>query len=133
MSGKTAIITGGAGGLGVTIAKLFFAAGCGTALVDTNAAKLAEAVEVLGASARPYICDITSPDAVAVAAGEIRKDFRGVDILVNNAGIVTGRSFLSCPDELIEKTMAVNSNAHFWVCVCGNVRVGVCWCVKLCA
>ena len=38
-----------------------------------------------------------------------------VDVLVNNAGIVTGRKFLQCPDNMIEKTMAVNINAHFWV------------------
>jgi NADP-dependent 3-hydroxy acid dehydrogenase YdfG len=38
-----------------------------------------------------------------------------VDILVNNAGIVTGKKLWDCPDGLIEKTMAVNCNAHFWV------------------
>ena len=113
MSGKTAIITGGAGGLGITIAKLFFAAGCGTALVDTNAAKLAEAVEVLGASARPYICDITSPDAVAVAAGEIRKDFRSVDILLNNAGIVSMDDILETTPESWKKIMDLNLSGAF--------------------
>lgn len=38
-----------------------------------------------------------------------------VDILVNNAGIVTGKKFLDCSDSMIEKTMDVNANAHFWV------------------
>ena len=38
-----------------------------------------------------------------------------MDILVNNAGIVTGKKFLSCPDNMIQKTMEVNAIAHFWV------------------
>ena len=42
-------------------------------------------------------------------------DIGDVDILVNNAGIVTGRKFLDSPDSLIQKTMEVNANAHFWV------------------
>ena len=46
---------------------------------------------------------------------QVKKDVGDVDILVNNAGIVTGMKFLECSDELIEKTMDVNVNAHFWV------------------
>ena len=38
-------------------------------------------------------------------------------ILINNAGIVTGKKFLESPDALIEKTVQVNSMAHFWVSV----------------
>ena len=38
-----------------------------------------------------------------------------IDILVNNAGIVTGKSFLECRDDQVEKTMDVNVCAHFWV------------------
>jgi len=37
-----------------------------------------------------------------------------VSILVNNAGVVTGKSFLECPDKLINLTMDVNTTAHFW-------------------
>ena len=46
---------------------------------------------------------------------QVKREVGDVDILVNNAGIVTGRNFLDCPDQLIEKTMEVNINAHFWV------------------
>ena len=45
----------------------------------------------------------------------MKKDVKMVDVLVNNAGIVTGRKFLQCPDNLIQKTMDVNIMAHFWV------------------
>lgn len=36
---------------------------------------------------------------------------------MNNAGIATGASILQHHDDLIEKTMAVNTMAHFWVCI----------------
>ena len=38
-----------------------------------------------------------------------------MDILINNAGIVTGKKFMDSPDSLIQKTMAVNTMAPFWV------------------
>lgn len=46
---------------------------------------------------------------------KVKRDVGEVDILVNNAGIVTGKKFLECKDELIQKTMDVNIMAHFWV------------------
>ena len=48
---------------------------------------------------------------------QTKEEVGDVDILVNNAGIVTGKKFLSCPDHLIQKTMEVNTMAHFWVCI----------------
>uniref|UniRef100_A0A0L8I2T1 Epidermal retinol dehydrogenase 2 n=1 Tax=Octopus bimaculoides TaxID=37653 RepID=A0A0L8I2T1_OCTBM len=44
----------------------------------------------------------------------VNEDIGMVHILINNAGIVTGRKFLQCPDELIQKTIDVNTMAHFW-------------------
>ena len=38
-----------------------------------------------------------------------------MNILINNAGIVTGKKFLEASDESIERTIAVNTMAHFWV------------------
>ena len=45
----------------------------------------------------------------------MKREVGNVDILVNNAGIVTGKKFLQCPDNMIQKTMEVNTHAHFWV------------------
>ncbi|NXT48628.1 RDHE2 dehydrogenase, partial [Pluvianellus socialis] len=44
----------------------------------------------------------------------VKKEVGDVSILVNNAGIVTGKRFIDAPDSLVEKTMEVNSMAHFW-------------------
>ena len=45
----------------------------------------------------------------------MKKDVGDIDILINNAGIVTGKKFMDSPDSLIQKTMAVNTMAPFWV------------------
>lgn len=45
----------------------------------------------------------------------MKREVGDVSILINNAGIVTGKKFIDSPDELLEKTMAVNAVAHFWV------------------
>lgn len=46
---------------------------------------------------------------------QVKREVGDVSILVNNAGIVTGKKFMDAPDSLIEKTMEVNTMAHFWV------------------
>ena len=46
---------------------------------------------------------------------QVKKDIGDIDILINNAGIVTGKKFMDSPDSLIQKTMAVNTLAPFWV------------------
>lgn len=50
---------------------------------------------------------------------QVKREAGDVSILVNNAGIVTGKKFMDAPDSLIEKTVEVNTMAHFWV---GNCR-----------
>ncbi|NXR87712.1 RDHE2 dehydrogenase, partial [Hypocryptadius cinnamomeus] len=44
----------------------------------------------------------------------VKKEVGDVSILINNAGVVIGKKFLDSPDPLVEKTMEVNTMAHFW-------------------
>ena len=46
---------------------------------------------------------------------KIKKKVGDITILVNNAGIVTGKKFLDSSDPAIEKTIQVNTMAHFWL------------------
>lgn len=68
-----------------------------------------------GGKAYSYKLDVTDRFKVYDLAETIRADVGDVTMLVNNAGIVTGKSFLKCPDELMIKTMEVNTISHFWV------------------
>ncbi|KAJ8376674.1 hypothetical protein SKAU_G00072540 [Synaphobranchus kaupii] len=68
-----------------------------------------------GASAvYTYICDCSKKSEVYRVADQVKREVGDVGILINNAGIVTGKKFIDAPDSLLEKTMEVNSMAHFW-------------------
>ncbi|KAK1878582.1 E3 ubiquitin-protein ligase RNF31 [Dissostichus eleginoides] len=54
------------------------------------------------------------PSRLQTLLQQVKREVGDVSILVNNAGIVTGKKFMDAPDSLIEKTMEVNTMAHFW-------------------
>ena len=67
--------------------------------------------------------DVTDRHAVYAAAKHIESALGHVQILVNNAGIVTGKKFMDCPDELMEKTVQVCEMAPLLArskCDCSN-------------
>jgi all-trans-retinol dehydrogenase (NAD+) len=61
-----------------------------------------------------YACDISDKEKVYALAQKVQAEFGSIDILVNNAGVVKSDPFLEKPDEVIERTVAVNLLAHFW-------------------
>jgi all-trans-retinol dehydrogenase (NAD+) len=67
-----------------------------------------------GIDAFTYQIDLSNRVKIAEVAEAVKKDLGMVHILVNNAGIVTGKKLLEISDEAAEKTMAINTNAHFW-------------------
>ncbi len=83
LEGKTAVITGAAGGIGIALARSFAAEGARVVLLDRDAdATAALAAEIgQGAEARP--CDLSKAEEIAAAAEGI-----AADVLVNNAGIL---------------------------------------------
>jgi 3-oxoacyl-[acyl-carrier protein] reductase len=87
LSGKTAIVTGGASGIGAGIARHFVAAGARVAIADINPASAAVLAAELGAAARPFTVDVSSAGSVAAFASAVATAFGPIDILVNNAGI----------------------------------------------
>ncbi|ESO96613.1 hypothetical protein LOTGIDRAFT_180616 [Lottia gigantea] len=117
ISGETALITGAGSGIGRLLAKRFADQGCRLILWDINTAgneATAKEMRKRGVTVRTYTVDLSNREDIYKAAEKVRTEVGQVDVLVNNAGIVTGRKFLDCPDSLIQKTMEVNSVAHFW-------------------
>lgn len=64
---------------------------------------------------KAYRVDLSERKQIYEAADRVKQEWGNVDILINNAGIVSGKKLFECPDELMEKTMAVNCNALFYV------------------
>jgi all-trans-retinol dehydrogenase (NAD+) len=114
---QVVVITGGASGIGRLMALKLAKKGAKIAIWDRNAQGIDEVVtEIIaqGAEAKGYVCDVTNRELVYTLAKKVKEDLGVVDVLINNAGIVTGKKLLDCPDHLSEKTVQVNSIAHFW-------------------
>ncbi|XP_064597332.1 epidermal retinol dehydrogenase 2-like isoform X2 [Liolophura sinensis] len=95
----------------------FAALGCHLVLWDISERgnqETAKEVKGQGAKVSCYQVDLSKREQVYQTAEKVKEEIGHVDILINNAGIVTGKKFLDCPDSMIQKTIEVNSCAHFW-------------------
>ncbi|KAB0371569.1 hypothetical protein FD755_016507 [Muntiacus reevesi] len=118
VAGEIVLITGAGSGLGRLLALKFAQLGSVLVLWDINQESNEETCKMAGeAGARrvcAYTCDCSRKEEVYRVASQVKKEVGDVSILINNAGIVTGRKFMDCPDELIEKSLDVNFKAHIW-------------------
>ena len=88
LDNKVAIITGGAGGIGLQAGRLFAQEGAKVLLVDLHENALKEAVQTIGSDAVRYCAaDVTQPDHTQQYIQAAVEQFGGVDILLANAGI----------------------------------------------
>ncbi len=90
LSGKTAIVTGGNGGIGLAMASALGEAGASIALVARDPAKGSKAVEELNRQdieAAFFACDVTIEQSIRDTVASVADRFGSVDILVNNAGM----------------------------------------------
>jgi NAD(P)-dependent dehydrogenase (short-subunit alcohol dehydrogenase family) len=111
LEGKTAVVTGGAAGIGLETCRRLVKEGCIVTVWDVDAKGLARARKDLSASGGKvftYTCDVTKGARVAELARRAVKDMGKVDILVNNAGILVPGTFLEQPVEKWQKTVDVN-------------------------
>ncbi|WP_238119757.1 MULTISPECIES: SDR family oxidoreductase [unclassified Xanthobacter] len=96
LSGRTALVTGSAAGLGFEIAAALAVAGAHVLVNGRDAARLGAAVTAIiqrGGHASPLVLDVCDPAAVSAAVA----DLGPIHILVNNAGVRDRRAFLDMP------------------------------------
>lgn len=92
LSGKSAFVTGGAGGIGFAIASNLAQNGVAVAVADINGAAAIEAcerIEAAGGRAVPIACDVTDEKLLEASADEAHERLGPIQILVNNAGAFT--------------------------------------------
>lgn len=112
LNNKTAVITGGAGSIGKTTAKLFLDEGARIVLVDLKEEELRKAVEELGAGENvTYVAaDVTKAEDVKNYVKKATAKFGKIDVFFNNAGIEgVVKPITEYPDEMFDKVMAVNA------------------------
>ena len=111
LEAKNAIITGGASGIGLAIAKLFSREGAAVDILDRNIAEMNRAVEEIrsaGGTADAEECDVADPKAVSDVITRIHARRGRIHILVNNAGIAHVGNALTTTPEDFERVQRVN-------------------------
>lgn len=119
VSGKTILITGGAGGLGSAMARLLAQNGAAVAVVDMDEDKgraLASELEAGGGKAFFLRADVTSEDDWRAAVDEAKARTGRLDVLVNNAGINIRKPVEEMTIDEWQRMMAVNTGSVFLGC-----------------
>jgi NAD(P)-dependent dehydrogenase (short-subunit alcohol dehydrogenase family) len=114
-SAPVAVVTGGARGIGLAIARWFLDHGHRVALLDIDAETLAATERDLADPAQvlAIVCDVALPAQVAPAIERVAARFGRIDALVNNAGIAVFKPILAVTLQEWERVMAVNLTGPF--------------------
>ena len=120
LAGRVALVTGGAGGIGLATAERYLAEGACVVLADINADNLKTAQDALTQSygqdvVRSVVMDVTNEDAVAQAFADAAVEFGGIDILVSNAGIASSAPVEQTTLALWNRNMDILSTGYFLV------------------
>jgi all-trans-retinol dehydrogenase (NAD+) len=111
LEGRRVLITGGAQGIGLEMAKKFANRGAEVVIADLNEGKLGEAkaaIEALGVAAWGFPVDVTNPASIASLKAQIAAEAGPIDVLVNNAGVVFGGPFTETRLDQHHMTYEVN-------------------------
>jgi NAD(P)-dependent dehydrogenase (short-subunit alcohol dehydrogenase family) len=111
LSGKTALITGAAGGIGAEIARRFREEGASVFVADTNYAEGERTAASMGAVFIPL--DVTSEESWKAALSAVLKRTGRLDVLVNNAGINIRKNIEEMDVESFDAMLAVNVKGPF--------------------
>ncbi len=119
LSGKHAIVTGGAQGIGRAIALRLAGDGADVALLDMNEARARETaaeIENLGVQSLAYACDVTDYERVRATVEDIHQRWNTIDILINNAGMDRAQNFVDTDPSLWDLLIRVNYRSFLIAC-----------------
>ena len=100
--GNTAVVTGGAAGIGLAAARRFAGFGMKVVLADLGAERLAVAAEAVRAAGAPEVagvdCDVSDRAAVDALRARVEAEFGGADLVMANAAIQPGSTLFGTPE-----------------------------------
>jgi len=121
--GKTALVTGGASGIGRCLVDTLVAAGSRVVVLDLDVSNLA-AASTGTADILALTCDVSDSAAVEAAVAEAIRKVERIDILVNCAGIMKSAPLVNALErkkhsfDLWQQVIDVNLSGTFYVCAC---------------
>ncbi|GHH61452.1 oxidoreductase [Kitasatospora indigofera] len=108
LEGKTAVVTGGASGVGLAVAKEFVANGAHVVITDLGRTRLDEAVAAIGPRCSGVVADVTKLADMEAAYAEVIARHGRLDAVVANAGIGAHAPLHRITEEEFDRTFAVN-------------------------
>lgn len=115
-TGKTAIVTGGANGIGAAIVRRLASEGANVVIADREG-EAAQALAGEVTNSKAMACDVSQRADVERVVADTVAAFGRLDVMVANAGIVDRAPFLEFPDELWTRVLSVNLTGAF---LCGQ-------------
>lgn len=121
LTGKTAVVTGGSRGIGLSIADALLAAGAAVVITGRDPSHLDAAVSRLSGSGRASRVlavpgDVSDPEDAAGAIGAAVDRFGGLDILVNNAGVGLFAAIADMDVRQWQRIIQTNLSGVFFTC-----------------
>ncbi len=116
LTGKVAVVTGGAQGFGYGIAEVLAAAGADVVIADMNVEGANAAAAKLGAGASGVAVNIADEDSVAAMVQEVVRNYGGIDLFVANAGVLRAGSVKSLSKKDWDFVTNINYSGYF-LCV----------------
>ncbi|HVZ01061.1 MAG TPA: glucose 1-dehydrogenase [Dongiaceae bacterium] len=113
LSGRVAVVTGGASGIGLSTVELLAGAGARVAVIDRHAEAAEQALAKAGGKGLALAADVADEAAVERATDAVMKELGRIDILVNCAGIAIRRPAVELSREDWDKVMDVNTTGSF--------------------
>jgi NAD(P)-dependent dehydrogenase (short-subunit alcohol dehydrogenase family) len=110
---KTAIVTGGASGLGLATTMKFIEAGIKTIIIGRDESKLQAAAKAFGKLCVYKVCDLSEIESIPNLVNKIIAEYGVPDILVNNAGINMKKPFTEVSDQDFQSIIQTNLTSVF--------------------
>ena len=125
LENKTAVVTGGGGGIGAEICRAFARDGSAVAVTDVKleaAEAVVSQIKQAGGQAKAWAFDVADRSAVEQAAEQIESQLGQIDIWLNAAGVSYITPFLDCSERIWDVTQRVNLKGTF---ICSQAAIGL--------
>jgi len=115
LQNKKVLITGSAGGIGLSLCKIFLKMECKIIFTSSNKDKLEKLKNKFGSENSYYVLNLSDINSLPFSISKITKENTDIDILINNAGITKDNLFLRMQVDQWNEVINVNLNSNFYI------------------